>query len=296
MFLVTGSNSGVGLELAKLLYGLNGTVYVASRSTEKVRAAIETIKAQVTTKTGRLEALQLNLADLPSIGRSAGEFLRRETRLDVLVHNAGLMMPTTGSKTDLGYDLEMGTNCLGPFLLSHYLEPILKKTAATTNSPLGVRVVWVSSMLATSVPDGGLVTNDDGSPKVLKNAMENYMQSKVGDHYLAVEKGLRSGKDGIINVSLSPGLLNTELQRTIPAPLRMMMRLLMLKDAKYGAYTELFASLSPTITMDHNGEFILPWGRVTGVGSVPKHIQQGIEDGKAASFYKWCDQETKRYQ
>ena len=70
----------------------------------------------------------------------------------------------------------------------------------------------------------------------------------------------------------------------------------MLKDAKYGAYTELFASLSPTITMDHNGEFILPWGRVTGVGSVPKHIQQGIEDGKAASFYKWCDQETKRYQ
>ena len=101
VFLVTGSNSGVGLELAKLLYGLNGTVYVASRSAEKVRAAIETIKAQVTTKTGRLEALQLNLADLPSIGRSAGEFLRRETRLDVLVHNAGLMMPTTGSKTDL---------------------------------------------------------------------------------------------------------------------------------------------------------------------------------------------------
>lgn len=62
----------------------------------------------------------------------------------------------------------MGTNCLGPFLLNHYLEPTLKKTAAETDSPLGVRIIWLSSMIAASVPKGGIIMNSDGSPKVIK--------------------------------------------------------------------------------------------------------------------------------
>lgn len=62
----------------------------------------------------------------------------------------------------------MGTNCLGPFLFNHYLEPILKKTAASLENPLGVRIVWVASMIAASVPKGGIVMNKDGSPKVIK--------------------------------------------------------------------------------------------------------------------------------
>ena len=101
VFLVTGSTSGVGLELAKMLYELNGTVYVAARSSEKIKAAIKTIKTQVRTKTGRVEALQVDLANLPSIGQSARDFLSKEDRLDVLVHNAGLMTPPAGSKTEL---------------------------------------------------------------------------------------------------------------------------------------------------------------------------------------------------
>ena len=101
VFLVTGSSSGIGLELAKMLYGLNGTVYIAARSAEKIQAAMDTIKSQVRTKNGRVEALQVDLADLASIGHSAREFLSKEERLDVLVHNAGLMTPPAGSKTGL---------------------------------------------------------------------------------------------------------------------------------------------------------------------------------------------------
>lgn len=101
VFLVTGSTSGIGFELAKMLYALNGAVYIASRSVEKICAAINTIKSQVRTKSGRLEALQVDLANLESIGPSAREFLSKEDRLDVLVHNAGLMTPPAGSKTDL---------------------------------------------------------------------------------------------------------------------------------------------------------------------------------------------------
>ena len=68
---------------------------------------------------------------------------------------------------------------------------------------------------------------------------------------------------------------------------------LMFKEPKYGAYTELFASLSPDITSKKNGAFIIPWGRF---GQIPDHIQQSIDKGKSASFYNWCDQETKEYQ
>lgn len=101
VFLITGSTSGVGLELAKLLYSLNATVYVASRSPEKIKEAIKTIKSQVRTKAGRVEALEIDLANLASIGQSAREFLAKEDRLDGLVHNAGLMTPPAGSKTNL---------------------------------------------------------------------------------------------------------------------------------------------------------------------------------------------------
>lgn len=101
VFLVTGSTSGIGLELAKMLYGLNGTVYVAGRSVQKLNAAIETIKSQVQTRNGRIEALQIDLVNLSSIGESSRNFLSREDRLDVLVHNAGLMTPPSGSKTSL---------------------------------------------------------------------------------------------------------------------------------------------------------------------------------------------------
>ena len=62
----------------------------------------------------------------------------------------------------------MATNCLGPFLLNRHLEPTLKKTAASSNNPLSVRIVWIASMIAASVPKGGITMNSDGSPKVIK--------------------------------------------------------------------------------------------------------------------------------
>ena len=66
----------------------------------------------------------------------------------------------------------------------------------------------------------------------------------------------------------------------------------MFKGAKYGAYSELFATLSPEVSKKENGVFILPWGRF---GVIPDHIHKSIDDGKAASFYDWCDRETKQY-
>jgi retinol dehydrogenase-12 len=98
-----------------------------------------------------------------------------------------------------GHDLELGTNCLGPFLLNHYLEPILRKTANASNTEGAVRVIWVASMLTVGTVPGGIIFDSKtGQPKVLSDAMKNYMQSKVGNVFLANESAKRLGKDGII--------------------------------------------------------------------------------------------------
>lgn len=98
-----------------------------------------------------------------------------------------------------GYELQMGTNCLGPYLLTKLLLPVLQRTAAS--SPEGaVRVTWASS-LATEVssPKGGITFNAQGAPEILSKGA-NYAQTKVGNVFLSHEMAKRYGKDGIISV------------------------------------------------------------------------------------------------
>lgn len=99
VFIVTGGYVGVGYALSKILYQRNGTVYVAGRSKEKAEKAISALQEEVYDSSGRLEFLQLDLADLPTVPKSAADFMSRESRLDVLVNNAGVMTPPAGSKT-----------------------------------------------------------------------------------------------------------------------------------------------------------------------------------------------------
>jgi retinol dehydrogenase-12 len=103
VYIVTGAASGLGFELAKILYVAGGTVYIAARSTSRCEGAIEKIKSQTreTKSAGKLESMVVDLADLRTVKGAVDEFLRRETRLDVLVHNAGVMIPPAGSKDKL---------------------------------------------------------------------------------------------------------------------------------------------------------------------------------------------------
>ena len=101
VFIVSGSTSGVGYELSKLLHGQGGDVYIAARSSKKVNRAIEDIASSAPASKGRLSPLLLDLSDLSTIKKAVDDFLRKENRLDVLVHNAGLMTPPAGSKSKL---------------------------------------------------------------------------------------------------------------------------------------------------------------------------------------------------
>lgn len=100
VYIVTGAASGVGFELSKILYAAGGAVYIAARSVSRCAGAVEKIRAQVGKgKTvGRPESMVIDLADLSSVKRPIEEFLQKKTRLDVLMHNAGVMTPPVGSK------------------------------------------------------------------------------------------------------------------------------------------------------------------------------------------------------
>jgi retinol dehydrogenase 12 len=93
----------------------------------------------------------------------------------------------------------MGTNCLGPYLLTKLLLPVLQRTAAS--SPAGtVRVTWASSLATeVSAPPGGITFDAQGAPSILGKGA-NYAQTKVGNVFLSNELAKRHGKDGIISV------------------------------------------------------------------------------------------------
>ncbi|KAF2488864.1 short-chain dehydrogenase [Lophium mytilinum] len=299
--LVTGAASGVGLELAKILYSRNATVYIGARSSSRVQTGVQAIQAAHPSSKGRLEAFVVDLADLESVKRAVDNFLKQEERLHVVVHNAGVMMPPEGSKTTQGYDLMMGTNCLAPFLLTKLLEPILRRTAVAEGvaekAHKAVRVVFVSSLITSfGKPRGGVTLDENGVPSDEYKGMDRYMQTKFGDVFLGAGFAKTLGS-GILSVSLHPGLMKTELQRNMPAVASFAMGVVF-KPAKYGAYTELYAGFSPKVTVADNGEFFIPWGRK---GVIPGHVRASLkskaEGGTdvADRFFAWCGQETQEY-
>jgi NAD(P)-dependent dehydrogenase (short-subunit alcohol dehydrogenase family) len=101
VIIITGAASGVGYELSKMLYAKGGTVYMAARSEKRCRDAISKIKTEISKSTGTLVSMVIDLADLVTIKPAVDAFLKQENRLDVLIHNAGIMEPPAGSKTKL---------------------------------------------------------------------------------------------------------------------------------------------------------------------------------------------------
>ncbi|KAF2141407.1 uncharacterized protein K452DRAFT_251337 [Aplosporella prunicola CBS 121167] len=297
VFIVTGGYAGVGKELVQLLYSKNATVYIAGRTKKKAAEAIMDIEDAVPISDGRIEFLLLDLSDLVTIKKSAETFMKSEQRLDVLVNNAGVMMPPKGSKTEEGYELQMGTNCLGPFLFTQQLLPILKKTAAMA-PPNSVRVTWAASITIDFAPVHGVEFDKKGMPVVSPQQQINYAQSKAGNVFLASEFARRYAQDGILSVSFNPGNLRTELQRHTGI-LGMILNFILCYPAVFGAYTELFAGWSPLITSTaYNGGLVVPWGR-------PHTPRQGLLQalrgnreggyGIAEKFWDWCAKETSRW-
>jgi retinol dehydrogenase 12 len=98
--MITGAASGMGLELAKMLYSKNGTVWIVARSNERAQVGIDAVKTSITSaSSGRLMPLAIDFANLATIKPAAQSFLAQSPRLDVLFLNHGVMRPPKGSKS-----------------------------------------------------------------------------------------------------------------------------------------------------------------------------------------------------
>lgn len=293
VFIVTGGNSGLGKALIEYLYPTGATIYMASRSKERAEEAIDEITAKTPAPAtpGVLKFLHLDLDDLEAVRASAASFAAQETRLDVLFNNAGVGGVPVGSKTKQGLESHIGVNCVAPLLFTQELLGLLKSTAA--NAPPGsVRVVWAASILVeTNAPKGG-IDFDSIDSGATQNFVRDYSTSKCGNGFLALEGARRYGSDGIISVAQNPGQLNTEVFRYLGPITREVLRRLVLYDVRFGVYTMLYAAFSPEITMETNGAYILPWGRIRATNPRPD-IQEAVDTGVAKKFWDWCEQKWK---
>jgi retinol dehydrogenase-12 len=167
------------------------------------------------------------------------------------------MTPPKGSVTSQNYELQLGTNVLGPWLFTELVTPLLQKTAASS-PPGSVRVTWAASLATMGSPKGGIAWNNEGTPKLHGDRITDYAQSKASNVLLSKEYQERYGKSGIVSHAWNPGNLLSELQRHQTGIEATVTKWLVYPPV-LGGYTELFAGWSEEAGREENrGKYVVP--------------------------------------
>jgi NAD(P)-dependent dehydrogenase (short-subunit alcohol dehydrogenase family) len=201
--LITGGNSGIGYYAALALAKVGAHVVIAGRNPNKIDQAIKSIEAEGVD--GHLEAGIVDLASLDSVRQFAAHFCADRTKLDVLINNAGVMMPPEG-KTEDGFESQFGVNFIGHFALTGLLFDQLQSTP-------GSRVVTLSSIAHR----GAQIDFENLRLEKPYDQKREYYQSKLADLLLTLELGRRLDAKGaaVLSVACHPGFTKTELQRHV---------------------------------------------------------------------------------
>ncbi len=198
--IVTGANSGIGYEMARGLARKGATVIMACRSQNRGETAISQIRAE--NPNAKAELILLDLGDLASVRRFADEINNRYDRLDILINNAGIMMPPLG-KTPDGFEVQFGVNHLGHFALTGLLLNLITRTPKA-------RVVSVSSMAHKM----GQIDFDNLNAEQSYSKSGAYGLSKLANLLFTYELQRRFEAAGVdaIAVAAHPGWTATNLQ------------------------------------------------------------------------------------
>jgi len=229
---VTGSNTGIGYEAAKVFAERGAHVTLACRNMEKAEAAKDRILS--TSPSGTVDAMMLDLADLESVQAFADAFLAQHERLDRLVLNAGVMIPPLG-RTAEGFELQFGVNHLGHFALTCHLDPLLRATE-------GARVTAVTSVAG----DMGRMQWDDVNWEQRKYVRwQAYGQSKLANQLFV--RGL-AARVPYATTLAHPGWSRTDLQRhSSGASAGNVFLRPFTMSAAYGAWPTLRAAMEPDV-------------------------------------------------
>ncbi|WP_409288090.1 oxidoreductase [Peribacillus sp. SCS-37] len=246
---ITGGSSGIGFETARFLCQRGVQVYLAVRDPDKGWVAEKEIKSE--NPEASIESLVLDLADLESIQFFAESFSRHAGTLDLLINNAGVMVPPY-QKTRDGFELQFGTNHLGHFALTGHLLPHIAKTSES-------RVITLSSLAHRKAEiDFDNLDGENGY-----RAMKFYGQSKLANLLFALELDERFKKHGIQAKSIAchPGIAVTNLfkigRKDAPGWLKKAAAPF-LQTAEMGALPVIYAAENENL---NGGEYIGPDGR-----------------------------------
>jgi NAD(P)-dependent dehydrogenase (short-subunit alcohol dehydrogenase family) len=198
---VTGANSGTGKEAVRRLAAAGASVVMAVRSLDKGAAAREEILRE--TPDASLELRQLDLADLANVHAFADGLIEEDRPIDVLVNNAGVMIPPSRLLTKDGFELQFGTNFIGPFALTNLLLPLVLRG----ESPR------VATMASTAANFGSIRFRDLQWSSGY-SAARAYAQSKLADLLLGLHLARVATERGwdLRSTIAHPGYTRTNLQ------------------------------------------------------------------------------------
>ncbi|VDP73148.1 unnamed protein product, partial [Schistosoma curassoni] len=226
MAIVTGCNTGIGLYTASELARRGATIIMACRNTEranKAKTRLLEMYGKNSEKSGETDIAcsqvksslkpiesdqliieQLDLASLTSIREFVDRIKSKYNKIDFLINNAGLILQNYTTTED-GFEMTMGVNYFGPFLLTELLLPLLRNAAPS-------RIINVSSALHK---DGCILKPDLQYSKENYNAMKAYSVSKLANVIHAIDLKERLKDSGVVVVSLHPGTVKTEVLRDL---------------------------------------------------------------------------------
>ncbi|KAK3801846.1 hypothetical protein RRG08_048433 [Elysia crispata] len=236
---ITGCNTGIGFETAKDLAFRGGRIIMACRDMARCEAAAQNIKDTV--DSNNIVCKKLDLSSFESIRAFCDDFNRTESRLDILINNAGVMMCPKMLTKD-GLEMQLGTNHFGHFLLTNLLLDKLK-----ASSPSRIVVVSSRAHLRSKGINFDDINSDNSYDK-----MKAYAQSKLANVLHVKELAKRLEGTGVTAYSLHPGVVDTELPRHIGVfynPIVLFLaapfRYFLFKTASEGAQTTLACALNP---------------------------------------------------
>ncbi|MBU0825876.1 MAG: SDR family NAD(P)-dependent oxidoreductase [Alphaproteobacteria bacterium] len=264
-FLVTGANAGIGFETSKVLAARGAHVVLACRDGVRAEAAMDRIRAD--TPNAELSFQPLDLADLDQVREAAAAVLAGR-RIDVLINNAGVMIPPK-TLSRQGFELQFGVNHLGTFAFTGLVHGHIED-----------RIVITASL----AHKGGTIDFSDLSATRSYHKLPRYQMSKLANllHMFELDRRLSAAGRAAQAIGCHPGVAITELTRHLPFPLRGMTPLAtpFFNSAAQGAWPTLQAATGAHV---QGGDYLGPQGlgEVSG-RSGPARATRTARDPKLA--------------
>lgn len=289
VFIVTGASSGIGSYVAKLLCAKHAKVYMYGRTESRLNQAIELVKSEC--PDALVEGVLVDYNDLATLRPAVDKFLNSETRLDGIVHNAGMNFAKPGATSAQGLDMTLAVNCVAGWLFQKYLDDIMEKTAEQS-APNSVRIVWVSSSAHFLSPsNGGIHWDDMTNPPNGLLKFGKYGQSKAIVMYESILWPLHHENSKVVSVCVHPGLIKSEIMRDFNSFQQKVVQSFC-HQTKFGAYTELYPLLSPDVTTADNGWYYVPFDHKT---HARKDVWDAAHGEGGQRLYAWLDDQISGF-